>query len=338
MVTTTTLTMDTDFISTGFKKIPNFLKSVAEFCSLKSIQKYIYAIFSDRAELSKVNEWAEENGEVYILFSYKSMQEEFGLSEPTLRRHINALVKVGLLKVKRQGQGNPNKIFVKGIAPEAVEEPQKEVEQDSKNEVKSELKTKKMHKKVLLPNDAQSTEERQFTICYNNSKTKINPSESIKDLDIVDFGQNYSISLENVKEKINYAELIKNTAHVDLINSLANCILDVMTTTAPTIWINKHSMLTVKAIEVYEQLTQKHIEDLIKSYVSLPHKVDKPDQYLKTMLFNQVKKPAGQVEYENKRYGQDRLGGASGICARPTAFNNFEQQEWTEEELKDLEE
>jgi hypothetical protein len=94
-----------------FYQMPKFLFS-NEFKSMSSDAKVLYSLLRDRHDLSIKNQWINEKGEVFLIFSREEMVELMGVSESTILRIMNTLKKFNLIEEERQGLGKPNKIFL----------------------------------------------------------------------------------------------------------------------------------------------------------------------------------------------------------------------------------
>ena len=53
----------------GFTQLPNFLFESSRYSNLSSDAKVLYAMLLRRTELSRKNEWADEDGRIYIYFT-----------------------------------------------------------------------------------------------------------------------------------------------------------------------------------------------------------------------------------------------------------------------------
>jgi hypothetical protein len=84
---------------------------------LSNDAKILYTAMRDRDDLSKQNDWKDENGR-FILMSRKTMAEFLNRSLPTIRKIIRELVVVGLLTEKRRGLTQCNHIYVQPMKQE----------------------------------------------------------------------------------------------------------------------------------------------------------------------------------------------------------------------------
>lgn len=74
--------------------------------------KIMYAILRDRQDLSIANKWIDKNGFIFFYFDCNNMAELMNMSTNTVNTYKKELIKAELLLQKRQGQGNPNKLYI----------------------------------------------------------------------------------------------------------------------------------------------------------------------------------------------------------------------------------
>lgn len=95
-----------------FYKIPKSLFGNDLYKGLSIESKVVYSFLRDRMELSKVNGWINEQGEVYLIFVRENIAKLLETSLPTITKAFKQLISHELIFEKRQGQGKPNLIFV----------------------------------------------------------------------------------------------------------------------------------------------------------------------------------------------------------------------------------
>ena len=79
---------------------------------LNSDSKLLYGFLLDRLSLSLKNNWCDENGNVYLIFTRKEVQEKLCLSDKTVTKAFKQLTVCKLIYEKRQGANKPNLIYV----------------------------------------------------------------------------------------------------------------------------------------------------------------------------------------------------------------------------------
>ena len=102
------LTADTNLPS--YMMFPRFLLDM----EINETAKMLYMILLDRARLSQKNEgWSDTNGHVFLYFTIEALAEVLHKSQMTVKTALAVLEKQELIFRKRQGPGQPNRIYVK---------------------------------------------------------------------------------------------------------------------------------------------------------------------------------------------------------------------------------
>ena len=102
------LTADTNLPS--YMMFPRFLLDM----EINETAKMLYIILLDRARLSQKNEgWSDIDGHVFIYFTLEALAEVLHKSQMTVKTALAVLEKQKLIFRKRQGPGQPNRIYVK---------------------------------------------------------------------------------------------------------------------------------------------------------------------------------------------------------------------------------
>lgn len=102
------LTADTSL--PPYMVFPRFLLDT----ELNETTKLLYVILLDCARLSLKNEgWTDTSGHVFIYFTIEAMAKVMHKSQMTIKTSLTSLEKSELILRKRQGVGQPNRIYVK---------------------------------------------------------------------------------------------------------------------------------------------------------------------------------------------------------------------------------
>ena len=88
---------------------PRFLLDV----DLTQTAKVLYSVLLDRASLSRANNWADEDGNIYIVFPLTKAVDMMDKGPSTVKNALNELEMAGLIERRRCGNGMPNRIYVK---------------------------------------------------------------------------------------------------------------------------------------------------------------------------------------------------------------------------------
>ena len=101
-----------DIINYEFLKIPKSMFFNENYRKLSSDAKLTYALLYDRLSLSKLNNWINEDYEVYLIYTREEIAEDLGLSYKKAISAFRELLSAGLIKEQRCGRGMPNKIYI----------------------------------------------------------------------------------------------------------------------------------------------------------------------------------------------------------------------------------
>jgi len=94
----------------SYMAYPRFLLTM----DISETAKLVYVLLLDRARLSMKNDgWEDEQGHVFIYYTIEDLAKASGKSEMTVKNALTALERQGLISRKRQGAGQPNKIYVR---------------------------------------------------------------------------------------------------------------------------------------------------------------------------------------------------------------------------------
>ena len=75
--------------------------------------KLLYMILYDRARLSQRNNWADEDGRIYLVFPILEMAAKTGRSVSAVKAGLNELLQADLLEKSRIGFGKPNRLYIR---------------------------------------------------------------------------------------------------------------------------------------------------------------------------------------------------------------------------------
>ena len=102
-----------------FFKMPRQLIDNPCFKSLSTAAKLLYGMLLDRMSLSSRNGWHDDAGRVYIYYTVKEVCQDIGCGRNKAMRllaELDTVKGIGLIERIKQGQGKPDKIFVRKIS------------------------------------------------------------------------------------------------------------------------------------------------------------------------------------------------------------------------------
>jgi len=111
-------------VTIRFYQTPKALFNNPAYKGLTLGPKLVYSILRDRLDMSIKNNWKDDNGYIYLVFSVEELADLLEIDRTAVIRYKKKLVDYKLIIDKRLGQGNPNRIYV--LKPELVDNcPQK---------------------------------------------------------------------------------------------------------------------------------------------------------------------------------------------------------------------
>src|SRR4030042_3985955 len=106
-------------VTLRFYQTPKALFKNPKYKGLSLGPKLMYSILRDRLDLSIKNNWKDENGYIYLIFSGEELINLLEISKNTVTKYKKELFKYRLIIDKRLGQGKSNIIYV--LKPEIKE-------------------------------------------------------------------------------------------------------------------------------------------------------------------------------------------------------------------------
>ncbi|GEL39242.1 hypothetical protein LPA06_20930 [Lacticaseibacillus paracasei subsp. tolerans] len=108
----------TKVYGTLFFQFPKVLLYSPTYKNLSAEAKLAYVILKDRLEYSLHNDWVDENGNIYFIFSNTELQQILNCSEPKVIKTKKELEQANLLFQKKWGfdpkmkRNNPNRLYL----------------------------------------------------------------------------------------------------------------------------------------------------------------------------------------------------------------------------------
>lgn len=96
-----------------FVQVPLLLIKDEYFKKLSSDAKLLYSLLLNRTKLSVKNNWHDEKGRVYIIYTINEIKEDLNCASQKACGLLDELEKIGLIEKKRQGLNKANLIYVK---------------------------------------------------------------------------------------------------------------------------------------------------------------------------------------------------------------------------------
>ena len=284
-----------------FFKMPKFLIYNEDFRNMSNDARILYMLLRERHELSIINEWYDEQDNVFIYFKREEMQELLNLSKNTIPKIVNELKELGLVEEERQGVNKPNRIYL--LAPLETSVTTLST-RSPKNCASGVPNIETLDSQNLTPNKT------------NINKTEININPVMSSLAISEGKEEKEDRQDKTDNKkilndqklITYVERIKSNIEyehftnfrkddVGLVDGFIETMLDALFTVGDTVRIGgvKKSMSVVESILL--KINHEDIDHAICQYKSITTPIIKKKPYMLTLLYNS--KVEGEAHYIN---------------------------------------
>ena len=112
------LMRQTDVQSIYHMQMPRWLFSDPRYADMSLDAKVTYTFLLNRFQLSRRNGWANEKGEVFVIFPRKELAQELRICEKRVTAAFQTLAKLNLIWEKRCGRGDANQIYLAHVQPQ----------------------------------------------------------------------------------------------------------------------------------------------------------------------------------------------------------------------------
>ena len=96
-----------------YYQVPKELYTNSKYkTTINNDAKVLYAFLLDRMELSRINQWVDDDGTIFLMFKREDLADLLGVCMGTICKAFKQLKSVGLIAEKRQGLCKPNIIYI----------------------------------------------------------------------------------------------------------------------------------------------------------------------------------------------------------------------------------
>ena len=300
-----------------FYSIPQMLFTEERFKKLSCEAKVLYGLLLDRSGLSAKNGWIDESGRVYVYFKNMEICEMLGCQGQKavkIMKELDVNTGIGLIERKKQGQGKPDRIYVRHF-----------------NRVRSEMTSNDAGRSSTDCNDncepESSTSESQFLNCENHNSQSLtcenhnpgvvkittqefrksqssiknhtkrtilsesylsNPSESAGESQLTTADRMDEIGwyTQLVKENIEYDSCLIYDYEPKKLDELVALMVECITSTAPSIRVAAQDIPQELVKNQMLKLDCTHIQYVLDSLAANTSKIRNIKAYLITTLYN----------------------------------------------------
>lgn len=257
-------------VTTQFFKIPKALITDEKLSLLSDGAKLLYSLLLDRTSLSYKNGWIDRENQVYIIYTTESIMKNMKCANGKATKLKKELIKAGLIRVKKRGQGNPDYIYVVDYVPnnnKSAAFPKKSGYSMSRNS--------KLESLNMRMSRANNTKE---------NKTDLNKTKSSSDDDSILLSQ----IIENacIEDLAKAAQSNEEKIIIDTImESIKRIIVSGSNLRYRTDLINNSDV-----VKVYQNLEKTHIVNIIDRVLPKYNSISNLINYIEVALYCEAHK------------------------------------------------
>ena len=306
----------------SFFKLPKALFTEEKYISMSTEAKVLYAFLLDRLSLSLANEWFDKNGNAFIIYTLKEIQEAFHTSRPSAIKRLDELEAADLLRRSQSGIGRASKIYLKKLVIEPKEEdtdPSDDTEESGPEDEKT-ARVKNFDTDENDAPEAENTVSNNFTRRvkkFDTIKTDISKTDYSKEsiylsedaepmdgsiLQEFESPENTPSASAPVQEQpadyntyytrqFNIDNLMNKPEHASdkpLLQEIVRLCADMTSACdrSASVTIGKHSYSSQEARERFMRLSAEDIEYFLDCFGNTCSQIHNPKAYILTSLFN----------------------------------------------------
>lgn len=275
----------------NFVRVPWVLFTYPAFAKLSNDAKMLYALLLDRMSLSRQNEWFDEDNRVYIIYTVEEAAATLNCcSEKAskLFKELDDVNGIGLITRKRRGLGKPSIIYVKNFI---IDENHDDSDSKNSRDEESRSQDKGISELQSTENPVSCAEENRVLESDNSEAIKNNIIKT--DISNTEYQSYRSVggcerdeATAIVNDNISYDIITEsNSSIADMITEIRNIMVDVICGDRQVI-ISGKVVPAETAKSTFMKLTDEHIIYVIDNISKLEGKIQCPDKYICTALYN----------------------------------------------------
>jgi len=279
---------DADLFS--FVRVPKALLVNPKYKSISAESKLLYGVLLDRVSLSRKNNWVDDMGRIYIIYTRSDLVEIMGVGEKKITKLFIELKSKDLVEEKRQGLNKPNLIYVGKFINviDFTETNELDETVDNCDSFRNRQIDGSGTVKLTVPDTSfrrvSNTNNNNTNI--SNTDILISQSNNTESMDRQTDGQNEFESVDHYFEDQVFSETRESQSDQRLIEDLKFNVLDMYF--APTTVIAGDQKCQALVRAALMRLEPIHIDNIISKLNSISHTIANPKAYIQTMLYNET--------------------------------------------------
>ena len=267
----------------AFFRIPKVLFTDPQFKHISTDAKVLYGMMLDRVSLSVKNNWMDEDGRIYIIFTLEDIMEEMNCGDQKATKlQVELEKKCGLIERKRQGQGKPTLIYVKNFISTTSESRIK-----TRENHESGFQTRENHESRIVKNGSPDSRKSR-TNNTDNNKTDFNNTDPILSSGMEGKRSEEKIAIKNLLESNLQMDTLRQNRPKDKLvtEEILELIADTLCSKRTSIRIASDDKSAEDVRDKLLSLRIDHIEYVLDCMAQNTTKVKNMKQYLLAALYN----------------------------------------------------
>ena len=299
----------------AFYRIPKALFTEEIFCTLSTDAKLLYGLMLDRMTLSRRNQWFDEEGRVYIVFTVEEISDYLNCGKEKSIKILSELDEdkgIGLIQRVRTGFGRPTQIYVKNFVAkvgvrragisfeEAISRKNRPREVGKTDHDRSENQTtisRKNRPREVGKSDHDKSEN-QITMSRKNRPREVGKTDPINnDVSNTNSSETNSINPSRsggwkewecvIKENIGYEYIVFDRPESEeLVDEMVEIIVEILAFSKDSVIVGDVEYPYEFVKEKLLRLTQSHILYVLSGLKTAMPKMANPKSYLLKCLMN----------------------------------------------------
>ncbi|HDA2618954.1 TPA: replication initiator protein A [Staphylococcus aureus] len=191
-----------------FYQLPKVFFTNDKYIQLSNDAKIAYALLKDRLELSIKNNWFDENGDIFFIYTNENLKTILNCHKAKLIKIKKELTEADLLEQIRCGQGKPNKLYL--MNPEITKEDIYEIrkQEESTDENRHDGEVRKSNFKKFENQTSRSSKIKPLEVRKSNTNDTDFSDTDFSDTDFSDMNymhDNYDTEVNNYNSHSNHS-------------------------------------------------------------------------------------------------------------------------------------
>lgn len=288
-----------------FYRIPQVLFTDKKFKKISCEAKVLYGFLIDRTSLSVKNNWLDKSGNVFVYFTLEEAKEKLNIGTGKSVKIFDELEQIGLIIRKKQGQGNPTKIYVMNFTRQIsktstqVDKDKVQTSKKRKSESDVEVKTSENRKSKVSKNgsvDFQKskpnhtnrvilTESNQSYLSDDTHEKAKEKSESDGQTDLIENIR------DDIKFQIDYDICLERLNELGITTDTLDLVVDILLEpyTCKSEMIVNSQPLSPQIVQAqFKKISFDHLQYIFDSLKAITqnHRIKNLRGYLRTCLYN----------------------------------------------------